>query len=192
MATEGIIESCTNPRGFNSPVFAVRKKNGSVCVVTDFNKVLVDLDSYPMPRIDHLFNSIGEGNKYFASLDLRSGYWQIEIYERDRHKTAFTWRDRCYQYTHLAFGLTSAGQTFSRCIAEALATVESRDNISSYRDDNLVHAKTFDKYILALEQLFIALRKFGLKLNPDKCTFLTSEAKFLGRIVNKQGIQGQP
>ena len=83
MATEGIIESCTNPRGFNSPVFTACKKNGSVRVVINFkrtlNKVLVDLNPYPMPRIDHLFNRIGEGNKYFASLDLRSGYWQIEI-----------------------------------------------------------------------------------------------------------------
>ena len=142
-----------------------------------------------MPRIDHLFNRIGEGNKYFASLDLRSGYWQIKINQRDRHKTAFTWRDRRYQYICLAFGLTSAGQIFSRCIAEALVSVESRDNISSYIDDNLVNAKTFDKFILALEQLFVALRKFGLKLNPDKCTFLTSEAKFLGRIVNSKGFK---
>ena len=196
MATEGIIESCTNPRGFNSTIFVVRKKNGSVRVVAYFkrtlDKVLVDLDPYPMPRIDHLFNRIGEGNKYFASLDLRSGYWQIEIDERDRRKTAFPWRDRCYQYTRLAFGLTSAGQIFSRCIAEALATVESRDNISSYIDDNLVHVKTFDKYTLALEQLFIALRKFGLKLNPDKCIFITSEAKFLGRIVNSKGFKADP
>ena len=158
MTTEDIIESCTNPRGFNSPVFAVRKKNGSVRVVANFkrtlNKVLINVNPYPMPRIDHLLNRNGEGNKYFASLDLHSGYWQIEIDERDRHKTAFTWRDRCYRYTRLAFGLTSAGQIFSRCIAEALATVASRDNISSYIDDNLIHAKTFDKYILALEQLF--------------------------------------
>ena len=104
-------------------------------------------------------------------------------------KTAFTWRDRCYQYTRLAFGRTSAGQ-ISRYITEALATVESRDYISSYIDDNLVHAKTFDKYILALEQPFIALRKFGLY--PDKCIFLTSAAKFLGRIVNSKGFKADP
>ena len=153
------------------------------------NKVLVDLDPYPVPRIDHLFHRIGEGNKYFASLDLRSGYWQIKIDERDRHKTAFTWRN---QYTRLAFGLTSGGQIFSCCIAEAQATVEFHDNISSYIDDNLVHAKTFDKYILALDQRLIALCKFGLKLNPDKCTSLTSEANFLGRIVNSKGFKTDP
>ena len=186
MATEGDIESFTNPRGFNSPVFTVRKKNESVRVVANFkrtlNKVPVDLDPYPMLRIDHMFNRIGEGNKYFTSLNLCSGSRQIEIDERDRHQIAFTWRDRCYLYTRLAIGLTSAGQIFSRSIAEALATVASRDNIPPCIDDNLVHAKTFDRYILALEQLFIALRKFRLKLNPDKCTFLTSEVKFLGRM----------
>ena len=126
MATEGIIEPCHDPKGFNSPVFAVRKKNGTIRVVANFkrtlNKVLVDLDPYPMPRIDQLFHKIGQGNKYFATLDLRSGYWQIEIDERDRHKTAFTWKDKCYQYTRLAFGLTPAGQIFSRCVAEALAS----------------------------------------------------------------------
>jgi len=196
MASEGVIEPCHDPKGFNSPVFAVRKKNGTIRVVANFkrtlNKVLIDLDPYPMPRIDQLFHRIGEGNKYFATLDLRSGYWQIQIDERDRYKTAFTWKDKCYQYTRLAFGLTSAGQIFSRCIAEALATVSSRSNISSYIDDNLVHAKTFEEYILALEQLFTALRKFGLKLNPEKCTFLATEAKYLGRIVTNEGFKADP
>ena len=175
MASEGVIEPCNDPKGFNSPVFAVRKKNGKIRVVANFkrtlNKVLVDLDPYPIPTIDSTFNKIGEGNKYFSTLDLRNGYWQIVIDERDRHKTAFTWKGRCFQYTRLAFGLTSAGQIFSRCIAEALDTVASRANISSYIDDNLVHAKTFEEYVTALEQLFIALRKFGLKTKPRKMHF---------------------
>lgn len=115
MATEGVIEPCDNPKGFNSPVFAIRKKNGKIRVVTNFkrtlNKVLVDLDPYPMPTIDSTFNKIGEGNRYFSTLDLRNGYWQIVINELDRHKTAFTLR--CFQYTRLAFGLTFAGQIFS-------------------------------------------------------------------------------
>ena len=196
MASEGVIEPCNDPKGFNSPVFAVRKKNGKIRVVANFkrtlNKVLVDLDPYPIPTIDSTFNKIGEGKKYFWTLDLRNGYWQIVIDERDRHKTAFTWKGRCFQYTRLAFGLTSAGQIFSRCITEALDTVASCVNISSYIDDNLVHAKTFEEYVTALEQLFIALRKFGLKLNPEKCIFLASEAKFLGHIVNSDGFKADP
>ena len=91
----GIIEECKDPKGFNSPVFAVRKSNGKVRVVANFkdtlNRCLKDLDPYPMPTIDSLFNQIGNGNKYFASLDLKSGYWQIPIQEDERYKTAFTW-----------------------------------------------------------------------------------------------------
>ena len=70
MASEGVIEPCNDPKGFNSPVFAVRKKNGKIRVVANFkrtlNKVLVDLDPYPIPTIDSTFNKIGEGNKYFS------------------------------------------------------------------------------------------------------------------------------
>ena len=76
MATEGIIEPCHDPKSFNSPIFAVCKKNGTIRVVANFkrtlNKVLVDLDPYLIPRIDQLFHKIGEGNKYFATLDLHS------------------------------------------------------------------------------------------------------------------------
>lgn len=196
MTSESIIEPCNDPKGFNSPVFAIRKKNGNIRVVANvkrtLNKVLVDLDPYPIPTIDSTFNKIGEGNKYFSTPNLHNGYWQIVIDKLDHHKTAFTWKGHCFQYTRLAFSLTSAGQIFSRCIADALDTVASRANISSYIDDNLIHAKTFEEYITALEQLFIVLRKFGLKLNPDKCVFLASEAKFLGRIVNSDGFKADP
>ena len=184
MASEGVIEPCNDPKGFNSPVFAVREKNGKIRVVANF-KVLVDLEPYSIPTIDSTFNKIGEGNKYFSTLDLRNGLWQIVIDELDRHKTAFTWKGRCFQYTRLAFGLTSAGQ-ISRCIAA------SRANISSYIDDNLVHAKTFEEYVTALEQLFIALCKFGSKLNPEKCIFLASETKFLGCIMNSDRFKANP
>lgn len=149
------------------------------------NKVLTDLDLYPVPMIDSIFNKIGEGNKYFSSLDFHSRYWQIPINERDRHKTALTWKGQYYQYTCLAFSLTSAGQIFSRCITEALTTVTSQENILSYIDDNLIHTEIFHDYISMLGHLFITHQKFGLNLNHEKCTFLTPEAKFLSIIINK-------
>ena len=106
----GIIEDCPDPKGFNSPVYSVRKPNGKVRVVANFkdtlNRVLKDLDPYPMPTQDSLFNRVGNGNKYFATIDFKSGYWQIELEPKDRYKTAFTWRGRCLQYCKVAFGLT--------------------------------------------------------------------------------------
>ena len=195
MLSEGIIEQWKDPKGFNSPVFAARKKNGAFRVVANFkrtlNTVLKDQNPYPIPLMDHRFHKIGEGNKYFASLDLKSGYWQIEIKKCDRHKTAFSWGDRCFQYTRLAFGLTSAGHIFSRCVTEVLDIVNARENISAYID-NLVHARTFDEYIIAMRQLFTAFRAYGLKLNLEKCIFIASVAKFWGRIVDSNEFRADP
>ena len=59
-------------------------------------------------------------------MDLLKGYWQCEIAESDRHKTAFTWEGQTFQYTRLAFGLTSAGAIFSRCVSKALSAFHAK------------------------------------------------------------------
>ena len=196
MLDMGILEDCPDPKGFNSPIYAVRKPNGKVRVVANFkdtlNKCLRNKDPYPMPVMDDLFNRIGNGNQYFSTLDLKSGYWQIVIDDEDRYKTACTWKGRCLQYTRVAFGLTCAGQIFSRCCSEALLTIETKNNIVTYIDDNLVFGKTFKEFITALEEIFKALQSYGLKLNPAKCNFMSSEAEFLGRIVSKDGYSPNP
>lgn len=138
------------PWRFNRPVFAMQRDwfiQAIANIKRIVNKVLVDLDPYPMPRIDHLFNN--QKRKHFASLYLRSRYWQIEI-KWDPYKTALIWKDQCYQYTHLAFCLASAGQIFSQCIAEALFTVNHCDNILFYIEDNSNHTRMFDEFILVL------------------------------------------
>ena len=125
-------------------------------------------------------------------MDLLKGYWQCGIAESDRHKTAFTWEGQTLQYTRLAFGLTSAGAIFSRCVSKALSEVETKRNIVSYIDDVLVYGKTIEDFTEALGQLFSALKKYGLKLNPKKCDFLNYKAQFLGRIITKNGYSADP
>ena len=94
MLEQGIIEPCDDPKGFNSPVYAVKKSDGSTRVVANFkstlNQVLINPDPYPMPSMNTIFDKIGNGNRYFGTLDLLKGYWQVEIHSDDRHKTAFT------------------------------------------------------------------------------------------------------
>ena len=70
-------------------------------------------------------------------------------------------------------------------------TVNTRENISSYIY-NLVHARTFDEYITAMRQLFTAFRAYRLKLNPEKCIFIASGAKFLGWIIDSNGFRADP
>ena len=198
MLAKGVIEPCRNPRGFNTPIFIVDKKNGDPRVVANFknslNKVLssgADM-AWQMPSADAAFNKIGLGNEWFSSLDLSSAYWLCEIKEEDRYKTAFQWANRCYQYTRLPFGLACSGNIFSRCIAEALEKVANTNNFHSYVDDVLCFGKTFEEYLSTLEQIFNAVLQAGIRFNAKKCTFVQKSAKFLGRIVSKTGYKADP
>ena len=191
----GVIELSKDPKGWNSPVFAVKKSDGSVRTVANFkgtlNRCLVDLDPFEMPNIEKLFSKIGMGNKYFAKLDLKNSFWQILIHEQDRHKTSFQWQGRTYQYRKLAFGLTTASQIFSRATSEVLAKVQ-KDNITTYVDDHLVSARDFESFLNALEALLSALDENGMKLNTRKSIFLDRQAEFLGRIVSSDGYRPNP
>ncbi|MES9879659.1 MAG: reverse transcriptase family protein, partial [Sedimenticola sp.] len=82
-----IIEHSRSPWSF--PVVIVDKKDGSKRFCVDFralNKV-TKTNSYPLPLIDDILALLGKA-KYFTSLDLKSGYWQVLMDESDREKTA--------------------------------------------------------------------------------------------------------
>ena len=197
LVESGAIEPCQNPKGFNTPVLIRPKKSGDTRFIMDFknslNKVLsTSADPWQMPSVDPIIARIGKGNKYFSTLDLKAGYWQIPIKLSDRYKTAFQPRDKCWQWTRLPFGLTCAGQIFSRCIAEALEPVRNRNNFAVYIDDLLVYSKDFETHITTLDQIFAALQKYNLHLNSTKCSFLQAEARFLGRILTLNGYRADP
>ena len=196
MAAAGVIEPCANPRGFNTPLHCVEKKDGSPRVVSNFkntlNTVLKDPDPYTMPNLREVFNEVRPGIQYLASVDFRSGYWQIVLDTRDRYKTAFTWKGQTWQYTRLPFGLTCAGQIFSRAVSEALETIPDLEGIFVYVDDVLLATPTFSAYLKKLRSLFEASRKFGLRLHPGKCHFLAKSVKFLGRVLSPQGMSVDP
>ena len=100
MLTDGVIERCSDPKGWNSPVFIVEKSDGSPRFIVNFKKTLnmalIEEDTFVMPNADEMLNSIGIGNNYFGSLDFKSGYWQIGLHVEDRHKTSFCWKGRNY------------------------------------------------------------------------------------------------
>ena len=197
MLENGVIENCPNPKGWNSPLVTVGKKTGKLRVCANFkntlNRVLApESDVFQMPSTDTIFHEIGNENTYFSSLDLKSGYWHLAIDSRDRHKTAFQYKDRTYQFKRVPFGLKNAGDLFNRAVSKAMEGVARRSNYKSYVDDVMVYANTFTAYIETLEQIFIACRKYNMRLSGSKCTFLQESAKFLGRIVDNSGYAPDP
>ena len=89
MLSRGVIRPSTSP--WASPVVLVQKKDGSTRFCLDYRKLssLTQKDAYPLPRVDDTLDTLAE-LKLFSTLDLSSGYWQVEVADADKEKTAFT------------------------------------------------------------------------------------------------------
>ncbi|GFV07696.1 retrovirus-related Pol polyprotein from transposon 412 [Trichonephila clavipes] len=85
MQENDIIEPSSSP--WASPIVLVRKKDGSTRFCVDYRKLndVTKKDSYPLPRIDDTLGTLS-GHKWFSTLDLKSGYWQVEVHPEDREK----------------------------------------------------------------------------------------------------------
>ena len=107
----GIVEPSTGEYG--SPIVLVHKKSGEMHFCVDYRSLKKDTvkDVYPLPRIDDAIDSLA-GSRYYSTMDLKSGYRQIEVDPADKHKTAFITHSGSFQFTVMPFGLCNAPQPF--------------------------------------------------------------------------------
>ena len=187
MIDDGIVEPAASP--FNSPLLLVPKSNGEWRVVVDFrqlNSATVP-DRFPMPVLSDLLQSIGESNCVFSTLDLKSGFFQIDLEESSRPYTAFTTSSGQYMFKRMAMGLRNAPLTFTRLMNSVLSGLLG-NSVFCYLDDIIVASKDLHSHLDTLSQILSRFAKAGLTLKLSKCSFLRSEIKFLGHRVDKHGI----
>lgn len=184
----GMIEPANSPYG--SPVLFVEKGDGSLRMCIDYralNKITVK-DRYPMPNIQDIFDKL-QGAKVFSTLDLQSGYNQIQISEKDRPFTAFNTPMGQFQYKVMCFGLSNAPATFQRIMNNMF---KDKAYVLVYLDDIIVFSKNKEDHIKHLEEVMQTLQRHGMKAKLQKCQFNRPELKYLGHIVGKYGLKVDP
>ncbi|XP_056854530.1 uncharacterized protein LOC130503980 [Raphanus sativus] len=147
-------------------------------------------ECYPLPSIDRLVESTA-GNEMLTFMDAFSGYNQILMHPDDREKTAFITDRGTYCYKVMPFGLKNAGATYQRLVNRMFADQLGK-TMEVYIDDMLVKSLRADNHLAHLKECFAILNKYGMKLNPAKCTFGVSSGEFLGYIVTQRGIEANP
>ena len=189
MLEQGVIRPSMSP--FASPVVLVKKKTGDWRFCIDYrllNKNTVK-DAYPMPRIDDLLHSV-KTSKYFVSLDLRAGYWQVQMRESDIPKTAFRTTNGLYEFTVMPFGLVTAPATFQRLMGTIFGDLHW-EGVLVYLDDILIHSETVEGLLKLLKIVLDRLRASGLTLRLKKCSFGPSEIDYLGYVIGNGVIKPQ-
>jgi hypothetical protein len=125
-------------------------------------------------------------------LDLKSGYWQVEIAEEDRQKTAFSVGALgFFECNRMAFGLTNAPATFQRLMESCMGDLYLTYCLL-YMDNIIVYSRTYEEHLQCLKAVFQRLHEEGLKLKPSKCRLFQKEIKYLGHIVSEDGVHTDP
>ena len=190
MLDAGIIEECASP--WNSPILLIKKKQGDFRFCVDFRNInkIIKKDLYPLPRIDDTLESL-EGASIFTTLDMKSSFHQIALDEDSRDITAFKTSSGSYRFKRSPQGLSTSPAAYQRACNLAF-NKQLGKFMYAYMDDLIIHSKTFDEHLSHIEEVFVQMRATGFKLGLEKCKFAAPSVKYLGHIVDKDGICVDP
>ncbi len=144
-------------------------------------------DKYGMPLPEDLFQRVGKA-RFFSKIDLRSGFHQIPVRLSDRHKTAFWWGHKTYQFTRMPFGLVNATAKFQRVIDRELQDNNLTHCAAAFVDDVLIWSETAEQHVTDVLAVLDAFARVQLKAHPDKSVFGASTIEYLGHNISADGL----
>ncbi|KAI3368691.1 hypothetical protein L3Q82_025684, partial [Scortum barcoo] len=131
------------------------------------------------------------GSQWFSVMDLKSGYYQIEMEESDKPKTAFVCPLGFWEWNRLPQGITNAPSTFQRSMEKCIGDIHLRE-VLVFLDDLIVFSKSLEELEARLINVLNRLREIGLKLSPEKCWFFQTSVRYLGHIVSRNRVKTDP
>ena len=184
----GIIQHSASP--WLSPLLLVKKKGGEWRICVDYRKInaITNKDNYPLPLIDEMFDKLGKAT-IFSTIDLQTGYMNIEVEENSRPITAFSTEKGLFEFIKMPFGLTGAPATFQRSMNLMLIDLE---HAMVYIDDIIVFSENFETHLEDVEKVFKRIKMSGFKVKPPKCEWGKTKVKYVGHIISQNGIEPDP
>ena len=194
MQDSDVIQPSNSP--WASPIVLARKKDGTLRMCVDYRKLnsVTKPDKFPLPRIDDLLDQLGK-SKYFSTLDLAAGFWQIRMNKSSKEKTAFVTQNGLFEFQVMPFGLTNAPAVFQRLMQRVISDLnppEGPDFVGVYVDDLLISSRTFEEHLVHLSKVMGRLRSANLKLKLTKCHFVRPRVEYLGHVISSEGLSPNP
>ncbi|GFY30190.1 retrovirus-related Pol polyprotein from transposon 17.6 [Trichonephila clavipes] len=188
---EGIIRPSSSE--YASPIVMVKKKDGSSRMCIDYRKLNQKLvkDKFPLPIIEDVLDTLQEA-KVYSTLDLRNGFFHVDVDEVCRKYTSFIVPDGQFEFNKVPFGLSTSPGVFQRYVSSIFRDLTRKGIVISYLDDLVIPAKNEQEGLEKLKIIFEVAKKYGLEIKFKKCQFLKKKIEFLGHIVESGTIKPSP
>lgn len=191
MVEKGIISKVNEPCQYISSIVSVEKndkeKSLRVCLDPKYINKHVIRSKLSIPTLDSLLSELS-GAKIFSVLDCKSGFWSLMLDSESSKLTAFNTEFGVYKFNRMPFGITVASEVFQHALQHFFNEISG---LKIYIDDILIYAKDRKQHDEILVKFLKKASEIGLKLNKDKLQLGKSSVKFLGHIINKDGIAPQ-
>ncbi|GFX45647.1 retrovirus-related Pol polyprotein from transposon 17.6 [Trichonephila clavipes] len=187
---EGIIRPSSAE--YASPIVMVKKKDGSSRMCIDYRKLNQKLvkDKSPLPIIEDVLDTLQEA-KVYSTLDLRNGFFHVDVDEDCRNYTSFIVPDGQFEFKKVPFELSTSPGVFQLYLSSIFRDLTRKGIIISYLDV-VIPAKNEQEGLEKLKIIFEVAKKYGLKIKFKKCQFLKKKIEFLGHIVESGTIKPSP
>ena len=175
-----------------SQVLLVRKPDLRWRFCVDFrniNSITRLTSGHPLPNIKEMLHRLGNHKaRYYATLDLTSGYFQTPLAESAKALTAFITHFGLFEFNRVPMGVKGAAPFFQHFIAVTVLAGLIYSICENYIDDVIVHGNTEDEFIENLRKVFIRFRKYNIKLQPTKMNIGLTNIQYVGHTIDKDGI----
>jgi len=188
---KGYIRPSKSP--LSSPVFFIKKKDGTLRFVQDYRKLneITVKNRYPLPLVPDIINRL-QGAKYFTKFDVCWGYNNVRIKEGDEWKAAFATNQGLFEPLVMFFGLTNSPATFQALMNSIFSDLIAKGKVALYLDDILIFTATLEEHREIVNEVLARLKRHDLYLRPEKCEFEKSQVDYLGLVIREGEVGMDP